>query len=190
MERLNKVHFRYCFRQTLNLTRVGLRSNMKTYTDAPDFRRGTVFEEELPNDFSIDIDFDHKLEKARYLVSLWSHSTMADGIIKPIEKKILIDLLDDLFDEGNLFNSYKDMREEISYSLLHFFYCPFPLEDIYSYINKNKYLANTFYEDACNIIVADVEVTDDEKKFLNQLSEKIKLYKVEKKIINEKYQIR
>ncbi|MCB1189755.1 MAG: TerB family tellurite resistance protein [Leptospiraceae bacterium] len=134
--------------------------------------------------------FLEKLIVARYMVSLWSHSAKADeGDLKKIEKSMLNDMLNYLFEEDNLFHKYKKYKKNIRTFLKPIFYSPIPLPKIYKFIQKRKDLANLFYEDACSFVAADARVSKSEKKFLDKLSKELNLYTMDKKILDHKYSI-
>lgn len=132
---------------------------------------------------------ENKIETAKYLVSLWAHAARVSGAIWIKEQLLLEDMLQELFEEENIFHYYRERKGDIIDLIKDYFYHPIDIPSIIKYLSKNPEFAPMFYDNTCNVVVADGKVTRAEKKFLDYLMKHLHISETEKRIIHKKYLI-
>lgn len=136
-------------------------------------------------------DFGEALELQKNFVSIMSLMANIDGTISDEEEAQVYEIIEDLFiDSENeeafftqeLLNSAGVKKRDVINQLINVFENPFPLNNIID-MAKQYELESTVYIYACILAFSDQNVNKKEREFLDILSEKLELNKMEKKKI-------
>jgi hypothetical protein len=149
--------------------------------------------------------YDDLLERLTFTglnVSLWSYCCYADGNMSETEDELTDEMIYSFFLDDSIFSKEivkvfhdneftlldKPISEQaIAEYLITFFNNPAPIGEIVDLVSQNHDIAYNFYEQACLIFSIDDDFNEQEREFLNDLSEEFKLSKIDRKNIERKH---
>jgi uncharacterized membrane protein YebE (DUF533 family) len=134
-------------------------------------------------------DFTEALELQKNFVSLMALMANVDGSISDEEESQVYDIIEDLFIDSEeeeaffnqeLLNNAGVKKRDVINQLMSTFEKPYSLTAIVGAAKKYE-LESTMYTYACILAYADKDVHPKEREFLDTLSEKLELNRIEKK---------
>lgn len=148
-----------------------------------------LFSEEEQNDSEEEILnlLISRLKFAKVCVSLWAHCSFADGEFTEEEDELTDQLIGSLFADNSLFPEELADQEAVCEELVNTFNDPLPIKSVVELAQTNDKLAANFYEEACLIFAIDGTVETDEREFLDDLADELKLSRMDKKSIERKH---
>jgi uncharacterized membrane protein YebE (DUF533 family) len=151
-----------------------------------------VFDDDGDGSIESD-DFTEALELQKNFVSIMALMANIDGSISDDEETQVYEIIEDLFLDSEdteafftqqLLDSVGVKKRDLINQLMKVFEKPYSLTDIIG-IAKKYELESTMYIYACILAYADKDVNPKEREFLDQLSEKLELNRIEKKKIEK-----
>lgn len=134
-------------------------------------------------------DYTEAMELQKNFVSLMSLMANIDGSISDEEESQVYDIIEDLFidsEEGEAFFNQELLasvgvkKRDVINQLMITFEKPYSFSSIIEAAKKYE-LESTMYTYACILAYVDKEVHPKEREFLDELSEKLELNRIEKK---------
>ncbi len=122
-----------------------------------------------------------KMLTCKTFVSMWSHACMADGELQDEEKKLVNSLIEEMISRTFADNGVN--INEINQEIQNMFDNPLSIKNI----GDDQDLPLVLYENVCQIVAADGELKEDEKEFLEDLSNEFQIGGMDKKKIEKKY---
>ena len=151
-----------------------------------------VFDDDGDGNIERD-DFNEAVELQKHFVSIMALMSGIDGTISDEEEAQTYEIIEDLFldseDEDAFFTqelleSVGVKKRDLINQLMKVFEKPYGLPEIIN-IAKKYELESTMYIYACILAYSDKEVNQKEREFLDLLSEKLDLNRIEKKKIEK-----